>query len=38
MMNKRDLGERKEDEAARFLLLQGLKIKEHGFVCRFGEE
>ncbi len=36
-MNKRDLGERKEDEAARFLLLQGLVIKEHGFACRFGE-
>ncbi len=36
-MNKRDIGSRKEDEAARFLLLQGLIIKEHGFSCRFGE-
>ncbi len=36
-MNKREVGSKKEDEAAKFLMLQGLKIKEHSFSCRFGE-
>ena len=37
MMNKRKLGEKKEDEAADFLILQGLSIKQRNFSCRFGE-
>ena len=36
-MNKRTVGARTEDEAARFLTQCGLKIKEMNFRCRFGE-
>ncbi|MBO4266472.1 MAG: YraN family protein [Lachnospiraceae bacterium] len=36
-MNKRSLGTRKEDEAARFLTECGLKVTDLNFRSRFGE-
>lgn len=37
MINKRNLGSKKEDEAAHFLEQHGLVIKERNFRNRFGE-
>lgn len=37
MMNKRGIGTKKEDEAARFLTQCGLKVTDLNFRSRFGE-